>query len=490
MQNIPFHPQYSLTLLDVQEIRHCVEGQPSIKREERKYLPFPSDRKEKGERDQMRYKRYLYGAEFDEVPGQTLEGMIGRMNIGNSNILLPDAIATMENDADGDGLSLRGAIKEAMRGVVQFKFQVLLADYKGLGSVNLDQLSQAEVQELDPRPTIKQYDRENVLNWHYRRVNGKMQLSYMALREVGQEFDPEGGVHTEIESILIVALDEDGCYYQQKAINRVGKSFEMGERNYVTVNGELLKWIPIQVACDQELPAGNLPKELGYLAPICSKSLYRYRMYAEYKEAARNLSPTTYTRGWKANGMELFDELNGRKHIETGSGAVNNMPQDVEVSIIGGATGDALGDFRKYLEQNEKEIRALGGAFKTIESSTATATEAAASEMQRNAYLITVAESLESAFKRVISYCAMFKGVWGQEEVEDRIEDIQIDLPRDFSRQKLSVEEVREITNLVLSGLKPRDEAIRELSAGGWSLADAEEIINMLDGGMFDTAEQ
>jgi hypothetical protein len=113
------------------------------------------------------------------------------------------------------------------------KWHLLVADYNGLSDVDLDSVSIADIELLAPRATIKQYARENVVNWHFDRVNGVMQLSWVQLLERGYKFDEESGEHEKLESYLILALDDNGDYYQQKVVYDEKGEKEKGDPSYL-----------------------------------------------------------------------------------------------------------------------------------------------------------------------------------------------------------------------------------------------------------------
>jgi hypothetical protein len=219
---------------------------------------------------------------------------------------------------------------------------------------------------------------------------------------------------------------------------------------------------------------------MGILHPICDASLHRYRVSAVYKEVQRNLAPTTYTSGWKSGDNEVFKEANGgRSYIATGAGAVNNMPEGVTVDIHSASM--EMEDFHWYFVENEKKIRSLGGSANE-KASAMTATEAEISAADQNSLLETLANNLESGFKRAVSYCAMFEGLWKPDQVENNLDQISINLPRDFASPRLTVEEVRVLLEMRMQRVVSESELHRQLGNGGWLLEDAEAIIEELNG--------
>ena len=177
--------QYAETLRTVELVRDCLEGEPRVKWRAERYLPYPSPSDKDQELRRVRYDAYIAGAEFDGFPSETEKAMIGAMTEGEATIKLPEAIAHLEQNTDGDGTALMGAVESIYRNLLQVKYHVLLAEFTGLADVDLTQLSVADLQALKPKATIKQYTREAVIDWDFKRVGGVMQLCLLVLEEVG-----------------------------------------------------------------------------------------------------------------------------------------------------------------------------------------------------------------------------------------------------------------------------------------------------------------
>lgn len=458
------HPEYALMLPELKKIRDCVEGSPAIKRETYLYLPHPSQIDQKSQEQQIRYAEYLGGAEFDSDADDLRRSLLGKMRISSTAIELPSGVQYLEQNADGDGMPLAAAIEYATNNVLQTKWHLLVIDYKGApadGAV----LSAAEKKDRNPHAEIKQYTRENVVNWEFSRINGVMQLSWVKLLELTYELDKNTEERKQVQNYLILGLDEQGNYYQQTIVKKQGENEEKGLPIPVTVNRSPLKWIPVVILADEELPNNGFPRQVGYLDRACNTSLYRYRVSAVYKETQRNLAPTTYTSGWKSGDMEIFTQANGgRSYVATGAGAVNNLPEGVTVSIE--STSAEMTDFQWYFKNSQDKVMQMGGRG-SAEAGNMTATEANILAADQNALLETIADNCEQGFKRAVSYCAMFEGLWAPDAVESSLDQITIDMPRDFATPKISVEERQQSTNEYMAGLISKAEAQRQLEQGG-----------------------
>lgn len=479
INQIKTHKDYQLTIAAVESVRDAVAGAVFVKDKSTDYLPNPSEIDTSSPDAVARYARYLQGAEWDAYPEQTLRSMLGKLRIENATVKLPNSVAYLNEDSDGDGMSLKSMLQQTASEVLQVKWQCLLADYQGLTDVAIEDISIAELSAIEARAVIKSYSRENVIYWHFSRINGKLQMSYLMLRELGSTFDQNTMVDTAVKSYLILALDEDGNYYQQKITDGGNASLVEGERNYVSVGNAPLKWLPVQFAIDEQGVTGKLPRELGFLAPICDLTYARYQMSAEYKEAMRSMPPTRDVLGLAGTKLDQFQEANGRNYYATGANAVNFLPEGVTVEL--NSANMEVEFYERYFTANEDKIRSLGGVIVSDSSSDKTATEVSTNAAEQNARLTNVADGLESAYKRIISYCMMFEGSANQEDVEAAIELITLDINRDFAAAKLSTDEVRAIQELVLNGLITRQMAIEKLLAGGWLIGDINQILADLE---------
>lgn len=485
MSSIPtitYHPEYTQMQDEIKNVRTAILGAPFVKAEREALLPHPSSIDTTSKDAQMRYDAYLAGAEYDEFVKQTLKTLLGRMNFQATAIELPERLDYLIENCDNDGTSLVGAIENAAANIAAVKWHFLVADYRGLSGIPLDEVSRADVKALNPRATIKQYPREAVAWWNYERINDAMQLTFIMLRETQLEFNKQTFTGNTVESFLILALDEDGNYYQQKLVRKsVGAGYEMGEPDYVLVGGQPLKWIPGEIVSDEEILPGKLPLDLGYLAPICDLALARYRVSAEYKEAMRMIAPTVNVIGMDSLAWKDFQEVNGRDYVITGSGGVNLLGQNVSMEVV--AAGVTLEGYEQYFKDNEAKVRALGGSFATDTAKDQTATEAMIANAEQTARLIGMAYQLESGFKRVILYAGAFEGLWGVDDIEDNLDQIKIVLNKDFASVKMTAQQRDAVRNDYLAGLISKEEALKQLEAGGVLVTDAQTLLDMDDGG-------
>lgn len=479
LSTITKHPDFTLMQEEVTKVRDCVRGAFFVKLKQTDYLPHPSSLDKTSPSAKMRYQQYIAGAEYDEIPSQTLKALIGKMELESAEIEAPDRLEYLLEDADGDGMSVDAMMSQTAQNILAVKWHVLVADYQGLSDLPIEEVTIADLKALKPRATIKQYNRDSVVYWHFERIGGKMQLSYIMFYERGTLFDPNAIVQKKIESFLVLALDEEGNYYQQKYLFGTD-GLQKGERSYISVGGQPLKWLPVQIVCDEALQAGMLPQEMGYLSGIVDLTLARYQVSAEYKEAMRMLPPTTNFYGINAMDWEQFQEINGRDYVATGAGAVNIFPGTATGELL--SANIALEGYERYFKDNEAKLRALGAVFPADLSGNRTATEVQTYSEEQSSRLVGLANQLEAAFERILQYCGMFEGLWSQDMVEQN-DQVTISLKKDFSQTRISAQDVQQIRENYAIGLIDRQEAVDQLSQGGWTVATAEELLNRSDGG-------
>lgn len=466
---------YQLADPFIKLVNDAVIGEPAIKSgsNRRLYLPSPVCSDDKSADARSRYDRYWKSAEFDGVPSTTLEALLGALSHQPSNYEeIPAKMDYIIDDADGDGLTLDEFIKITQAELLKSKFCGLLAEYSDLAGMGIgdEQLTRADVKRLGLRSSIKFYPRESIIDWDFRRINGVKQLSFVKLREIEKVPNDEGTSLEEVYSYLVLALDDEGHYYQKK---KVGGTEEWTENFYPETPSGLFDFIPFEFAIQGNYPKGVLPQELGYLLPICTKSIYRYNMYAQMKESMfYTAAPITWSSGWTPTGFETFKQMNkGNDYLSTDAGSHWTLPKGVEAGVI--QTDGDKSPYFTYLDRNAKEIKALGGAFDMdLEGAEQTATASLINAAERMSVLSSLQSGLEQSFNRIISYCAMFEGV------ED---EVNIKLNREFTSVKLTPQEIEAILKTHERGVISRNEALRQLEAGGMLTRKAEEILDEIE---------
>ena len=462
--------QYSKSADSVQLVRDTVEGEPTIKSgsNKEKYLPNPCPGEEGSEEI---YDRFLAGAEYDSIPASTVNSLLGVMYTPEPEIVLPPKMEYLLEDADGNGLPLKNQMKVASSEILQVNYIGLLAEYNDLSNLNVDEITIADAQSMNLQSSIKQYVRESIINWGFSKVNGRLQLQYVVLAETDEVTNFDTLESDKVNSYLLLALDEDGFYYQKKFVENSPTNHTESEPLYPKAGGNNLREIPFAFVMQDDKPVGSIPVEPGYIYPISTKTLARYRVSANLKEALYNMGgPISYSTGWTEQGLKTFEKLTGRTNISVSPYAHNPLPKDATFEI---AKWDTEGSaYFTYMKDNAAEIRALGGVFDNTDGNDPeTATAAAIKAADKKGVLSSVADNTEQGFERVIQWCMLFESTSG---------DVDISINRDYSKVKLTPQEQKAIHDNYLSNIYSREEALRQLEHGGVLRSEAETILQEL----------
>ncbi|MBL4795864.1 MAG: hypothetical protein JKY50_00465 [Oleispira sp.] len=454
------------------KIRTVIKGSPFVKAAKQVLLPSPNEVDKVSNQATTQYAKYLAGAEFDEYTGQTSTSMIGKLNLDDFTPELDSGINYLIADVDGDGFSLKGLTESLATNVLAVKWHIAAVDYKGLQGVALEAVSVSDAEKLNPRSVIKQYARESVVKAYFSTINGRKQLSFIMLLEVGSRFDQENYKTTVVNSYLVLALDADGNYYQQKIVQDGEGGLTEGEKDHIMVGKEHLKFIPLEIASDEEI-CHELPVELGFLNPIADICLHRYNVSADYKEALRKFVPTTDVFGMNDNDVEMFEKVNGRTYRAIGQTNVFPTP---EITVQTTSTEGSLESFENYDTSSKDKIRSMGGVVPEYSTGDTSATEAMINSVEQNSVLNPLVSGIENSVKSLIAYCAMFEGLVSQKNVSEYAADVKFDMPRDFSKVTPNVDSGRFVIEMVNSRLMTTEQATKKLIAQGWHEGELVDI--------------
>jgi hypothetical protein len=466
--DIESHEQYVVTCDDVEKVRDFLEGEPAVKRKKTKYLPHPNTAQAKNPGQDERYTAYLMGGEVDDFPSRTLESMLGRLNRNPVVYEMPAQIEYLEYDTDGDWSTLQETVEAVASNILAVNYHILIAEYSRVPE-STEQISVSEKQVMGLRSYIKQYPRESLYDWQFGKINGRLQLVYAKLVTSDVKRAEDGPyLHTDE---LELFLDAEG-YRQTLTKYKNAEVIDQPEVFIPLAMGKRLSYIPIEIITADRTPKGTIPKKTGYIAPLVYKAHHRYQVSADLKEKLRIMQDTSYSSGWDEAKKEQFNAINGREYFAFGAGVHNFLPQEVEIDILKmQADGDA---HFKYLEMNAGEVQALGGRFNTSEKEV-TATEVMDAAAEELAELNLIANNVESAFKRMLCYCAEFEGL------KITPEKVEFSINREFVAQNMTPDEVRAVRETYLDGLISREQAVQKFIDGGFLRGEIEVILADVD---------
>lgn len=453
--------------------RDAVDGVSVIKSDENKYiyLPHPNPHEKNTPEGREQYKRYLCKAEYDNVPQFTLNALVGSMFRKEAEIELPSNLQYIEDDSDGDGTTLKEALQITAAELLMMHYYGLLAEYSDLAGIDPAELTVADAQAIGANAYVKHYPRESIINWGWRNSGGKKKLSFVVLKEA--EFLRKDGSYNQIKvsSYLVLALDENGEYFQEKYIEKDDEYGEWSEPLYPLANGRRLDYIPFELVSATKEQAGTVSCRLGHAHPIAEKAIARYQVSADMKESMwYSSAPITTSSGWTEQALAMYKEATGRDHIGAGPGMHIPLPEGGQLDIKSWSLRDSA--FLAYMENNAAEIRAAGGVFDTTEGAEQeTATAAAIKAAEKSGILSSIASNIEESWVKLLNYCQEFNGSTDG--------DIEIKLSREFSSAMIDPQMIAALINAWNNQLMTTADVQKELRKGGLSIESIESVMGL-----------
>lgn len=477
------HPDYDDSIDAVYLVRDTMEGSNAIKNGKRAavYLPNPTGDntlKSQGEKESsQRYAVYKSRAEFDGFPARTESGYMGALkSTPPAFVKIPPEIEYLILDSDGDKLTLSESIEITQSNLLEVKFHGLLADFNGLtdNDINDDspQLTQVQAKAKGLKATIKHYPRESIVDWDYGVVNNQNQLTYVRLLEKTSEIDRETFERVEVENQLILGLDKDGLYFQMQIKKGSDGEDVRSELRHPENNSGKMDFIPFEIVIEQKKKSSSLPKALGILYPISLKSIDRYQVKADLKSSLlRDSQPTLKSQGWTERRNTLFKEMNPGG-VVLGAGNHVAVPEGVSMEYLQwDADSNAM---FKYLEENQKEAKALGARFDTSDPKEEAVGVAKIRSAEELSALMNTQTATQESYIRVMVWCYWYMST------NKEVPEIDITLNKEFNQVKLTPQERKAITDDFISNVIDHEEAVRQLEVGGVLTIDAEDLLTRM----------
>ena len=272
------HPSYAEMLPIWRLCRDAVEGQASVKRRGKVYLPAVF-----ADADQARYEQYIERAYFMGVTGRTKEALTGMVFRKAPTQQLPPQLEALIENIDGAGQSLEQLAKEIVGDELAVGRYGLLVDYPQAAD-NLD--SEAE-RRLGLRPTIAAYPAESVINWRFDGVNGRKLLTMVVLAEQVDAGDDE--FSHETTTVYRVLRLRDGVYTQ--ALYDDGGKPLTDEYSPRMAGGATFDHIPFHlIGATNNLPEPDMPP----LFDMAVLNISHYRNTADLEESSFVAGQPTY----------------------------------------------------------------------------------------------------------------------------------------------------------------------------------------------------
>jgi hypothetical protein len=339
------HPEYEGRQDHWRTLRDVMAGDREVKRAGVRYVPRLEGMGE------SEYRAYVDRGFFYNATARTVSGYLGMifrrepvMKLPKAGSPLGAALNAFANDADMLGKGVGVYAREVVSEVAVIGRAGTLIDWAGDG---------------EDRAYWSFYRAEDILNWREERINGRMQLTLVVLRESVARDAGDGFATRQSEILRVLRLRPGisgaiGGYSYQVEIWGLENATDSKERELVLLDSK------VPVRRGKPLPnipfifhGPNLSKpaiEASPIADIVAANLDHYRMNTDFKHGMHYTAlPTAWVAGFEKDAV-----------LRIGSSAA-------WVTETLGATagylefrGEGLKTFERAMDRNERLLSVLG----------------------------------------------------------------------------------------------------------------------------------
>lgn len=259
-------------------MRDAMDGESAMKAKGEKYLPKPGGFKTSPQETEL-YDAYRFRARFPEILAPSVAAMVGIVHGKEIKIEIPDAMAFLWEDADGNGLPLEAFHRRITRELLVIGAYGVLADAPESGG----------------DPFLVGYSRDVLINWD---------RDWWVVDETTIRRD--GFVWEQLERYRVFQLGVSG--YEQMLFE--APDFAMQEVVIRGLGGAILPRVPFVVGTARDLsPRVESPPLIG----VARAALAIYQLSADYR--------------WQLymSGQETLVAINGDAPTAIGAGVVHQM---------------------------------------------------------------------------------------------------------------------------------------------------------------------
>jgi len=362
--------------------------------------------------DKPRYTKYLQLAIYYNYSGWTHNGIVGAVFREKLIYESSESMEYIKTDIDGEGNGLSHFSENVLSEVVEVGRYGLLVDYS-------DEKKEA---------FVKTYNAESIFNWETESRGGVQVLTEVRLLETrvvnGDKF-----TKTEEEQVRVLALDEDGNYFQQLYDKN---NAEIKEQDGITYpayprnsSGEFFKEILFQfVGSKNNKPTVDKPP----LLDISYINIGHYQNSADYEENIHVHGQSTMILG---SSMSVNDyNAANPDGIKVGSRTAHFLGENPTAILLQAA---AAGELNVAMEKKVIQMIGIGARF-ISDGNNETATGKLIDASMQTSGLNTLVNNCEQGVEQCIVWIDMFMNKTPQ--------DYLFELNRDFFDKALTAQEI------------------------------------------------
>lgn len=382
-------------------IKDAIAGEERVKEQGTIYLPKPNAA-DTSPQNTARYEAYLTRAQFYNVTGRTLKGLVGTVFAKPPVVEVPNELEMLLDDVDGNGVGLDQLAERCYSDTLAYGRSVLIVDYPDVDATNEGKpATVAQLKAGEIRPTILRYDPWDVINWRTTRIGGKAVLSLLVISEqyvtnddgFEEEWDDEWRVYCLTPEGLEVTL------WIKDPDNKDEFVVRQGPFKPTDSSGNRLMYVPVQfVGSENNSPHPDLPP----LYDLATINMGHYRNSADYEEASYITGqPTPVLSGLTAPWVK--DVLKGS--VQLGSRAAIMLPEGGSASLLQAAPNILP---KEAMAMKEQQMVALGAQLVEQKTVQRTATEASMDKAGENSVLSTIAHNVSEGIQNALKMAQNF----------------------------------------------------------------------------------
>lgn len=447
-------------------IRDCIAGQQAIKDKGEQYLPRPNPA-DKSEENKERYKAYKLRAMFLNAVDNTVQALLGQVFSADPVAELPPSMELLNEDADGEGMTLTQRAKKVLAETLALGRTALLVDFpkalKDEEGVERD-FSRQEMTDGVARANILQFNAEQVINWRTSLVDGKRLLSLVVIAMKYICYDDGFEIKEDDEwRVLKLVPGETGWQYVCEVWRRNAEAPVAGSTTqpvqfvlYDTyaprdASGVPLKFIPFTFVGSLN---NNDSPDKPPMYDMAVVNIAHYRNSADYEDnvymlgqgtpVASGLTSTWIKEVWKDEPLQL------------GSRGIVPLPSGADFKIVCSEENSMV---KEAMDQKEKQLAMLGAQLVEQQETQRTLGEAQLEKAVIESVLVQCAKNSAAAVQKCLRWGALFYG--------ENPETITYELSTDFAINKLTPEERKSLIAEYQGGLLAWEEARNGLRQSG-----------------------
>ncbi|MES0071912.1 DUF4055 domain-containing protein [Mesorhizobium sp. M0058] len=366
------HPDYDVRVEEWALMRDAARGETAVKQADTTYLPMPSGFTKRIDKGVALYGAYQMRAQFPEIVGPTIGGMVGVIHRVEIQVEMPTAMDPLWEKATADGMPLEALAAKITGEILTTGRYALLASAPSAGG----------------EPYISTYCTEALINWSEAR-------DFYVLDESGLVRDGFDWVEDKQYRVLELV---DGKY---QVTVYTGDTLAAGDPLIPTAKGgKPLEEIPLVVVGPRDLsPSPETPPLIG----VARAAVNMYQLSADYR--------------WQLfmTGQETLFIINADEPEMVGAGVVVSLKADSEQTPDAKYVGPAgVGiDAHKVAITDERDAAAAAGAklFDTASQAQESGDARRLRFAAQTATLVTIAQASSKALEQVLRHIAIMKGL-------------------------------------------------------------------------------